>query len=52
MAEKLIRNKKEWIGTAAERVAMSTTGVQAGSTFYETDTSNVYIYDGLAWNLV
>lgn len=50
MAEKLIRNKKEWIGTAAERVAMSTTGVQAGSTFEETDTGLTYKWSGTAWN--
>jgi hypothetical protein len=49
LAEKLIRNIQSWLGTAAERVAMSTTGVQAGSTFEETDTGLIYKWSGTAW---
>lgn len=49
MAYKLIRNPQEYIGTNAERIAMVTTEVKAGSSFYTTDTKTVYIWDGTAW---
>jgi hypothetical protein len=49
MAATLIVNPQEYIGTNAERIAMSTTGVKAGATFFETDTKNIYIYSGSAW---
>ena len=41
------------LGTAAERAAMSTTGLPIGSTFEETDTKLVYIWDPVtaAWYL-
>jgi len=41
---------KELIGTNAERLAYSTTELPIGSTFLETDTKAVYIYDGSSWN--
>lgn len=52
MAAILITNPKEYIGTNAERVALSTTGMPAGSTFFETDTKNIYIWSGSAWALM
>ena len=39
------------IGTAADRAALSTTALTAGSLFLETDTILTYIWDGSAWNL-
>jgi hypothetical protein len=50
MAVQLIKNPKELIGTNAERIAMNTTELTPGSTFYTTDTKKVYIWDGLVWN--
>ena len=52
MAAVLITNIQRHIGTAAERVAMTTTGLPAGSTFFETDTLDTYIYDGSDWNVM
>ena len=49
MAAILVTTVKRFIGTAVERVALDTTGLQAGSTFYETDTKRFYIYSGAAW---
>lgn len=46
----LITDTQKYIGTAAEKAAMSTTGVKAGSIFIETDTQILYIWDGSAWN--
>lgn len=40
---------KWYIGTTAEREAMSTSAVVVGSTFYETDSFKMYIWDGSAW---
>ena len=40
---------QKWIGTAAERAALSTTGMKAGSIFEETDTANIYKWKGSAW---
>ena len=40
------------IGTAAERAAMSTTGLPAGSTWIETDTASIYKWDGTSWNRI
>lgn len=51
MAAILVTTIKRHIGTAAERAAMSTTGLPAGSVFLETDTILVYIWDGSAWSL-
>ena len=50
MAVQVIINPKDYIGTNAERIAMSTTELTSGSTFYTTDTKQVYVWDGLAWN--
>ncbi len=49
MAAKLVTIVHEYLGTDAEKVAMSTTGVTAGSSFYTTDTRKFYIYDGAVW---
>lgn len=49
MEAKIIDNPRDYIGTNAERIAMSTAGVKAGSGFYETDTKAVYIFDGTLW---
>ena len=49
MAAKLVTLAQEYLGTDAEKVAMSTTGVKAGSSFYTTDTKKVYIFDGTVW---
>lgn len=49
MSEKLVRIIKVYIGTAAERAAMSTSGLAAGSTFEESDTGALYKWDGAAW---
>ena len=50
MAEaRLISHIQKYIGTQAERAGMSTTGVKAGSTFYETDTKLTYIWTSSAW---
>lgn len=42
----------EHIGTAAEKAAMSTATLPAGSTWIETDTSIKYKWDGVSWNIV
>ena len=52
MAYSQIRQTNDYIGTNAERVAMSTSEMPAGSTFYETDTKAAYIYSGSAWCLL
>lgn len=51
MAAILITDIQKYIGTAAERAALSTTGLKAGSTFFETDTKLTYIWNGAAWTL-
>ena len=51
MAVVLITDTQNYIGTAAERAAMSTTGVKAGATFFEHDTQLAYIWTGSAWAL-
>ena len=46
---------KEFIGTNAERLALDTTGLAAHSTFIEKAAgviTDIYIWDGAAWNLV
>lgn len=50
MAVKIITTTKNYVGTAAERAAMSTTGMPAGSKFFETDNHLYYIWDGSAWH--
>ena len=49
MAATLIKNPQEYIGTNAERIAMSTNSLTPGSSFYTTDTKTVYLWDGSAW---
>jgi len=49
MAASRITTIHSFVGTASERAAMSTTGLPAGSTFRETDTKLVYIWDGSDW---
>lgn len=51
MADTRITTIQSHIGTAAERAAMSTTGLPLGSTFYETDTKLLYVYDLTNWQL-
>jgi len=43
MAAKLVTTIKRFVGTAAEIAALSLTGIPAGSTFFETDTSRMKI---------
>lgn len=40
------------IGTEAEKTALNTAGLPAGSTWIETDTSIWYKWDGTSWNIV
>ena len=51
MAETRITRIQTHLGTAAERAAMSTTGLPVGSTFYETDTTLTKVWDLTAWQL-
>lgn len=51
MAETRITAIQAHLGTAAERAAMSTTGLPLGSTFYETDTKITYVWDLSNWQL-
>jgi|GEM_PF-5445444 len=41
---------QEFIGLSTD--TKPTTDVPVGSTFYEADTKNGYIWDGSAWNLL
>ena len=52
MAAKLVTSISKHLGTAAERAAMSTTGLSIGSKFFETDTKLRYVWDGTAWNRI
>ena len=45
-------NTKDYLGTAAERTALSTTGLVPFSTFWETDTKKGFVWDGSAWKEV
>jgi hypothetical protein len=40
---------QKWIGTDAERLALTTTALPVGSKFFETDTTATYIWSGTAW---
>ena len=51
MAASLITTIQRHIGTATERAAMSTTGLPAGSTFYETDTTLLKVWDLTTWQI-
>jgi hypothetical protein len=52
MAVELITNFNQYIGTNAERLAMDTYDVPAGSTFYEYDTGDGYTFANSDWHLV
>lgn len=52
MAAQLITNIDLHVGTAAERAAMSTTGLPPGSLWHETDTRIQYKWDGTSWNVM
>ena len=43
-------NPRELYGYAAD--TKPTTGIMVGSTFYEFDTKNLYIYNGTTWMLM
>ena len=47
-----VKGTYDYLGTAAERAALSTTGLVAFSTFWETDTKKGYVWDGSAWKEV
>jgi hypothetical protein len=49
MAVKLITSTNRYQGLSGD--SKPTTGVPAGSTFYELDTGNTYIFDGSSWVL-
>jgi hypothetical protein len=48
MAVVLVTNPARFVGLAADTKPASPT---AGSTFYETDTGSMYVFDGTAWQL-
>lgn len=48
MAVKLLGNFVRYIGLSTD--PKPTIGVPPGSTFYETNTKDIYIYDGTAWS--
>lgn len=45
-----ISTPHEYVGVAAD--TKPTTGVPAGSKFYERDTGHVFIWDGTAWGQI
>ena len=47
MAVKPIINPQDYVGESTD--TKPTANVSAGSTFYETDTKALYIYNGTAW---
>lgn len=49
MAVKMVTTVKRFIGTAAERAAMSITDIPVGSSFFESDTGLIYVFNGAAW---
>lgn len=49
MAITLLKNITKYAGTAAERAAMDVSRVNTGDTYFEWDTSKLYIYSGTAW---
>ncbi len=52
MAETLVTNAQAHYGTTAERTAMVTTYLRHGATFEESDTPNIYKWDGSNWNIL
>jgi hypothetical protein len=51
LAEKIIVAIQNFLGTNAERVAMTTTALKIGSTFLETDTGTNYKWNGTTWTI-
>jgi len=49
MAAKKVGHYERWIGTEAERLALTTTGLSPGASFFERDTGLMYRWDGTAW---
>jgi len=49
MTEVRVTTIHRYIGLSTD--TKNTTGVPAGSTWEETDTGAIYVYDGAAWNL-
>ena len=49
MSELRIGSVSRYIGTNAERVAISTVGLKLGSQFLETDTGLLLYWDGTSW---
>jgi len=47
----LVRSLRTFIGTNAERTLTPLESFLAGDEFIETDTSNKYLHDGMAWRL-
>ena len=47
----LVRSLRTFIGTNAERTTAGLAAFLAGDEYIETDTSNIYIHDGMAWRL-
>lgn len=47
---KMLGNVK--VGTSAARVALTGADLWAGLSFFEADTTTLYLYDGAAWRLV
>jgi len=41
-----------WTGTASDRSGVSTSNLVAGLTFLETDTDDLYQWDGDSWNVI
>ena len=41
-----------WTGTASDRSGYSTSNLVAGLTFLETDTDDLYQWDGDSWNII
>jgi len=41
-----------WIGTASDRAGITTTNLIAGLMFLETDTDDMYQWDGDSWNII
>ena len=41
-----------WTGTASDRAGITTTNLIAGLMFLETDTDDMYQWDGDSWNII
>ena len=39
-------------GTASDRTGLTTTNLLTGTTFLETDTDDLYMWDGDSWNVI